>query len=76
MGMTPLPHEYMLVGIIGFFISIFMVQNASWSFALATFCLILVIASLISITGDDVDEKTLDLIAGESYQADKRRTIR
>lgn len=76
MGMAPLPHEYMLVGIIGFFISVFMITNITWSFALATFCLLLVIASLVSITGDDIDEQTLDVIAGEPYQRNKRRTIR
>ena len=59
MGMAPLPHEYMIVGIIGFFISIFMITDATWSFAIGLFCLLLVIASLVSISGPDVDVDAL-----------------
>lgn len=52
MGMAPLPHEYMIVGVIGFFISVFMITDLTWSFGLGLFFLLLVIASLVSISGD------------------------
>jgi len=59
MGMAPLPHEYMITGIIGFFISIFWIQDQTWAFAIGLFCLLLVIASLVSMSGSDVDVEGL-----------------
>lgn len=59
MDVKPLPHEYMIVGIIGFFVSVFMITDVTWSFALGLFCLLLVIASLVSMSGSDVEADSL-----------------
>lgn len=75
-NMMPLPHEYMLVGILGFFITFFLVNNKTWSFTLILFFLFLIIASLISMTGDDMHEDTLDTIASKPYQRKKRKTLK
>jgi len=74
---APLPHEYMLVGIIGFFVSVFWLAGISktWSFAIGLFCLLLVIASFLSMGTDATDEATLDIIGGPQYAAKKRKTI-
>lgn len=76
MNVKPLPHEYMITGIIGFFVSVFMMTDKTWSFALGLFFLLLVIASMISISGDAYDEETLDLVAGAPYQRKKKKVLR
>lgn len=78
MKMTPLPHEYMLIGVIGFFVSVFLINDWSrtWAFAFGLFFLLLVIASLVSMMGSEIDEDSLDLIASEHYQNQKRKTLR
>lgn len=73
---TPLPHEWMIVGIIGFFVSIFLISNTTWSFALGLFFLLIVIASIVSAETKNIDEASLDRIAGEPYASKKRPTIR
>jgi len=64
MGLAPLPHEYMITGIIGFFVSIFMITNLTWSFTFGLFSLLLVIASLVSLNDTDLDEDTLNIVRG------------
>lgn len=76
MNVKPLPHEYMITGIIGFFVSVFLITDKTWSFALGLFFLLLIIASLISISGDDFDEDSLDLVAGGPYQRKKKKVLR
>lgn len=76
MNVKPLPHEYMITGIIGFFVSVFLISDKTWSFALGLFFLLLIIASLISISGDDFDEDSLDLVAGGPYQRKKKKVLR
>lgn len=78
MEAAPMPHEYMIIGIIGFFISVFMLYDYSptWGFALGLFCLLLVIASIVSISTDQIDEETLDLIAGAPYASKKRPVLK
>jgi len=74
---APLPHEYMITGIIGFFVSVFFIYDISktWGFALGVFCLLLVIASIVSVETTRIDDDALDLIAGEPYQSKKRKTL-
>ncbi len=76
MNVKPLPHEYMITGIIGFFVSVFLITDKTWSFALGLFFLLLVIASMISISGSDYDDDTLDIVAGEPYQRKKKKVLR
>ena len=62
---VPLPHEWMLIAIIGFFITVFMVWDASktWGFTLAVFFLIMFIASIVSISGAGLSEEELAELA-------------
>ena len=75
---TPLPHEWMIVGIIGFFVSIFLVSEYSktWSFAFSLLALCVVIASIVSAETQSLDDASLDRIAGEPYASKKRPTIK
>lgn len=92
---TPLPHEFMLAGIIGFFVALFQGRvwltglfglfisaeqaarlAASMNLAFIILFLILVVASIVSVSTNEIDESTLDLIAGEQYQAKKRKTLK
>ena len=75
-NVAPLPHEYMIVGIIGLFISLFLITDKTWNFALSLFFLLLIIASLVSLTGDTLDERTLGIIGGEPYQRKTRKTLK
>ncbi len=58
---APLPHEWMLVSIIGFFISIFEIYslNKTWGFTLCIFFVILFIASVVSMSGAGISEEEL-----------------
>lgn len=76
MNMAPLPHEYMLTGIIGFFVTIFMVSDSTWKFTLSLFFLLFIIASLVSLSTASHDESTLNIIASEPYQRKKRKVIK
>jgi len=53
---APLSSGMMLTSVIGFFIAVFMIKNFSWAFAIATLCVILFIASIISMTYGPVSE--------------------
>ncbi|MBR9702510.1 hypothetical protein GOV10_00605, partial [Candidatus Woesearchaeota archaeon] len=91
----PLPHEFMLAGIIGFFVALF--QGTQWmtaffslfivaeeaaklassmNLALIIIFLLLIVASIVSVSTKEIDESTLDIIAGEEYQSKKRKTLK
>ncbi len=59
---VPLPHEYMLIGIIGFFVSIFTIWSMSktWGFTLAVFCLILFLASVVSMSKAELSDEHIE----------------
>jgi hypothetical protein len=58
---VPLPHEWMLVSIIGFFISVFQVWSWSktWGFAFVCFFIIIFIASLVSMNAAGTSEEEM-----------------
>ena len=76
MKAQPLPHEYMLTGIIGFFVSFFLIADKTWSFALGLFFLLLIIASMVSLSGDYYDEEELGVIGSEPYMRKKKKVLR
>ncbi len=59
--LAPLPHEWMLVSIIGFFISLFLVYGMSktWGVTFIIFFLVLFLASISSMTGAGTSEEEL-----------------
>ncbi len=59
--MAPLPHEWMLISIIGFFVTVFQVYgwNKTWGVTLLIFFIILFIASLVSMSGAGTSEEEL-----------------
>ncbi len=61
MRYAPLPHEWMLVSIIGFFISIFSIWslNKSWGFTFALFFIIMFIASMVTLGGTGTSEEDM-----------------
>ncbi len=60
-GFAPLPHEWMLVSIIGFFISVFSVYGLSktWGITFAIFFTIMFVASVVSMTGTSTAEEEM-----------------
>jgi hypothetical protein len=58
---VPLPHEWMLVAIIGFFITIFEVWRWSktWGFAFVCLFIIIFIASLLSMNAAGTSEEEM-----------------
>lgn len=58
---APLPHEYMIASIIGFFVSVFFVWNLSktWGFTFALFFVIMFIASIISLSSAGTSDADL-----------------
>ncbi len=58
---VPLPHEWMLASIIGFFISIFLVWDWSktWGLTFTLFFIIMFIASMVSMTAAGTSEEEL-----------------
>jgi|GEM_PF-898001 len=58
---APLPHEWMLISIIGFFISVFTIYNLNrtWGFTFAIFFAIMFIASVVSMSGADTSEEEM-----------------
>lgn len=59
--LTPLPHEWMLAGIIGLLISVLYIydQSKTWGFTLALFFGVILVASLVSMHGSSVAEEDL-----------------
>lgn len=51
---APLPSSFMLVSIVGFFFAIYGINDPTWAFTIALFCVLLFIASIISMTYADV----------------------
>ena len=58
---APLPHEWMLVSIIGFFISIFTIYGWSktWGFTFAVFFVIVFIASFVAMDSTSLREEEM-----------------
>lgn len=58
---TPLPHEWMLISIIGFFISVFYIigLNKTWGFTFILFFVVMFIASLVSMSGAGTSEEEI-----------------
>ena len=77
---TPLPHEYMLISIIGFLLSVFYVfgVSPSWGFAFATLCAILFIASVVNMSTAGLEEQDLVELAihEQAVRAGKHRKTR
>ncbi|MBR9692420.1 hypothetical protein GOV07_00635, partial [Candidatus Woesearchaeota archaeon] len=57
----PLPHEWMLVSIIGFFISVFQIYvwDKTWGITLIIFFTITFIASVVSMSGSGTSEEEM-----------------
>jgi len=60
-GFAPLPHEWMLVSIIGFFITVFQIYgwNKTWGITLALFFIIMFVASVVSMSGSGTSEEEI-----------------
>ena len=58
---APLPHEWMLVSIIGFFISVFQIYvwDKTWGITLIVFFGIVFIASVVSMGGTSTSEEEM-----------------
>lgn len=71
---APLPHEWMLVGIIGFFVSLLLVypsMSRQWGAAFMAFFIVVFIASLVSMTNAGTEEEHLRELA--VHEIRKRR---
>ena len=63
---APLPHEWMIAGIIGFFVSLLQIypyMSKKWGAAFMLFFLIMFIASMLSMTYATTDPEHLDVLA-------------
>jgi hypothetical protein len=62
---APLPHEWMIVSIIGFFVSLLMVWdiNMKWGAAFMLFFVLMFIASIVSMSNATTDPEDLDVLA-------------
>lgn len=63
---APLPHEWMITSIIGFFISLFLIYpefSAKWGFTFMLFFGILFVASLVGINDATTDHEDLNILA-------------
>jgi hypothetical protein len=58
---VPLPHEWMLFSIIGFFVTVFMIFDfsRSWGFAFAIFFIIIFIASIVNMSNSGTEDDHL-----------------
>jgi hypothetical protein len=62
----PLPHEWMIASIIGFFVSLLQVypyMSQKWGAAFMLFFAILFVASMVSIEHSTTDPDDLDILA-------------
>lgn len=53
---APLSSGMFVTSILGFFLAVFMIKNFTWAFTIATICVIMFIASIISMTYGPVSE--------------------
>jgi hypothetical protein len=63
---APLPHEWMIISIIGFFVSLLQVypyMSVKWGFAFMVFFVIMFIASMVSITNATTEKDHIDALA-------------
>lgn len=63
---VPLPHEWMLTGIIGFFVSwlyVYPYWSEKWGAAFMLLFIIVFIASVVSMSADSFDERHLEELA-------------
>jgi hypothetical protein len=63
---APLPHEWMVASIIGFFVSLLQVypyMSMKWGAAFMLFFAIMFIASMVSMTTATTDPEHLDVLA-------------
>lgn len=69
---APLPHEWMLVGIIGFFVSWLYVYNQlgetlpsmrKWGAAFMLLCIVIFVASVVNMSQATTDEDHLEELA-------------
>lgn len=62
---APLPHEWMLVSIIGFFVSLLQIYAISqpWGAAFMAFFIIMFIASIVSMTNAGTGDEHLEELA-------------
>jgi hypothetical protein len=68
---APLPHEWMIVSIIGFFVSLLQIYpyvSKKWGTAFMLFFLLMFISSMLSMTYATTDEEHITVLA-----AHKRR---
>jgi len=62
---APLPHEWMIAGIIGFFIALLEVypRSMKWGAAFMLFFILIFTASVISMTRATTDPEHIDVLA-------------
>jgi hypothetical protein len=62
---APLPHEWMIASIIGFFVSLLMIWdiNMKWGAAFMLFFALMFIASIVSMSNASTDQADLDVLA-------------
>ena len=66
---APLPHEWMIASIIGFFVSLLQVypyMSMKWGAAFMLFFIIMFIASMVSMTFATTDPEHLDVLSAKS----------
>lgn len=77
MKVAPLPHEWMIISIIGFFISVFQVWQWSktWGFTFTLFFLLMFLASMVNMSSAGLEkEELLELAVHEQkVRAGKHR---
>ncbi len=56
---APLPASFMIVSIVGFLISAYLVKDLSWKFTMLLFFAVMFIASFISMTKAPVSMKSI-----------------
>ncbi len=78
MEYTPLPSSFMLISIVGFFISLLVVYNRfpSWGFAFMLVFLLMFINSVISMTKSEVGHKEMLYLHGMKHKSLKKHAGR
>jgi formate hydrogenlyase subunit 3/multisubunit Na+/H+ antiporter MnhD subunit len=72
---APLDSTFMLVSIIGFFVSVFYVYqylSASWGFTFTLFFVMMFIASIVSMTKADTSPDSIDSLAIKTLKNKKK----
>ena len=76
-NVTPLPHEWMLVAIIGFFVSwlqVYPYWSATWGVTFMIFFIVLFAASVVSMSTSSLDEEELQELAIHELHKRRKRT--